>query len=259
LLKIFKIGGSIIEDELILDQFLKVFAQIPSPKILIHGGGKMASELSKQLNLEVKMKDGRRITDADTLKVTVMTYAGWINKNIVAKLADLNINSIGLTGADGNLILAHKRKHATIDYGFVGDVDSVNTQLLQQLLSLDLLPVIAPITHDGNGQLLNTNADTIATEVAVATAKSELVELFYLFDLPGLMANVEDLNSLIPTIKTNEIEALEQANIISAGMIPKVHNACQAIKNGVQKITFTNVEGLVKIKNGEVAGTQITL
>jgi acetylglutamate kinase len=258
-LKIFKIGGSIIEDDTELNQFLEVFAQIPSPKILIHGGGKMASELSKQLNLEVKMQDGRRITDADTLKVTVMTYAGWINKNIVAKLSALNINSIGLTGADGNLILAHKRMHATIDYGFVGDVDAVNSQLLQQLLSLDLLPVIAPITHDVNGQLLNTNADTIATEVAIAMAKSDSVELFYLFDLPGLMGNLEDLNSLISTIKTNEIEALEQANIISAGMIPKVHNACQAIKKGVQKITFTNVEGLAKIINGEVAGTQITL
>jgi acetylglutamate kinase len=181
LLKIFKIGGSIIEDELILDQFLKVFAQIPSPKILIHGGGIIASELSKQLNLEVKMKDGRRITDADTLKVTVMTYAGWINKNIVAKLSALKINNVGLTGADGNLILAHKRMHATIDYGFVGDVDAVNSQLLQQLLSLDLLPVIAPITHDGNGQLLNTNADTIATEVAVAMSKSAFSRIVFTF------------------------------------------------------------------------------
>jgi acetylglutamate kinase len=258
-LKIFKIGGSIVDDKTALHRFLGLLSTIKEPKILIHGGGKIASELSKQLQLEVKMIDGRRITDAETLKVTVMTYAGWINKNIVAQLNALNVGCVGLTGADGNLIQAHKRKHPTIDFGFVGDIDVVNIEWVNQLLALHLLPVIAPITHDGKGQLLNTNADTIATAIAAALAQKEDVELYYLFDLPGLLQNINQPDSIITSIKIKDIDVLESSNVISGGMIPKIHNARLAVEKGVKKITFTNLEGLNEILNGKTSGTQIIL
>jgi acetylglutamate kinase len=170
-LYIIKIGGNIIDDENKLSSFLSSFASIKGKKILVHGGGKLATKLAEKMGVEQQMIDGRRITDAETLKIVTMVYAGYINKNIVAQLQASGCNAIGLSGADGNLIQAHKRQHATIDYGFVGDIDSVNTGLLQTLLDQDIAVVVAPITHDAKGTLLNTNADTIAQELATALGK----------------------------------------------------------------------------------------
>jgi acetylglutamate kinase len=197
-LYVIKIGGNIIDDETKLSSFLLSFASIKGKKILVHGGGKLATKLADKMGVEQQMIDGRRITDAETLKIVTMVYAGYINKNIVAQLQVNGCNAIGLSGADGNLIQAHKRQHATIDYGFVGDIDSVNTALLQTLLEQDIAVVAAPITHDTKGTLLNTNADTIAQELATALGKLYQTELIYSFEKNGVLLNVDDEDSVIP-------------------------------------------------------------
>ena len=254
---VIKIGGNIIDDEIKLSSFLKLFAGVKGKKVLVHGGGKLATKLAADLGVEQQMVDGRRITDAETLKIVTMVYAGYINKNIVAQLQANGCNSIGLSGADGNLITAHKRKHATIDYGFVGDVDDVNASLLQNLLDHDMTVVAAPITHNGNGQLLNTNADTIAQEIAKALGKLYEVKLIYSFEKNGVLLDIENEDSVIPVITPAYYEELKEKKLIFAGMLPKLDNAFVALQNGVKQVIIGKAEQLDQLITGK-AGTTIT-
>jgi len=255
-LLVIKIGGNIIDDETKLSSFLEDFAEIKDKKILVHGGGKLATSLSSQLGVEQKMVDGRRITDAETLKIVTMVYAGYINKNIVAKLQASNCNAIGLCGADGDAILAHKRKHAVIDYGFVGDVDAVNAPLLKSLLDQNVSIVFAPITHDQQGQLLNTNADTIAQELAKGMSNEYEVSLVYSFEKSGVLLDANDDSTIIPEITAVYYQQLRSEEKIFAGMIPKLDNAFTALKSGVKKVIIGKAEHLRELINGK-AGTAI--
>lgn len=209
-LKIIKIGGNIINNPVELEAFIKAFSKLKGLKILVHGGGKEATALANKMGVEVKMIDGRRITDAKTIDITTMVYAGKINKTIVAQLQANQCNAIGLSGADGNFILAKKRPVKNIDYGFVGDVIKVNTAVLKVLLNNHITPVFCALTHDANGQLLNTNADTIAAELAVAFAKDYQVELYYCFEKQGLLQDVTDNDSVIPLINTKQYRYLSK-------------------------------------------------
>ncbi|MEY3433523.1 MAG: acetylglutamate kinase [Bacteroidota bacterium] len=252
---IIKVGGNIIDDVERLALFLQEFNTINGKKILVHGGGKLATELAKQLQIPQEMVDGRRITSAETLKVVTMVYAGLINKNIVSRLNALGSKSIGITGADGLSILAHKRKHATIDYGFVGDVDAVNNNFLLQLLDQGLSVVVAPITQDEQGQLLNTNADTIAQELAKALAKTENVTLIYSFEKKGVLLDVLDDESVIKRIDKGYYQTLKEKKAIVDGMIPKLDNAFQAIEAGVSKVIIgdaLHLHELMEEKSGTV-------
>lgn len=263
-LYVIKIGGNIIDDEAKLSSFLKAFASIEDKKILVHGGGKLATKLSEKMGIEQKLIDGRRITDAETLKIVTMVYAGYVNKNIVAQLQSFNCNAIGLSGVDGDMILAHKRKHAVIDYGFVGDVDAVNIPLLKNLLEQNLSLVFAPITHDQQGQLLNTNADTIAQEIAKAMSGDYEVNLIYSFEKSGVLLDVNDETSVIQELNWNEYQKLKtpprtplgDGGKIFAGMIPKLDNAFAALNSGVKKVIIGKAEELEKLMKG-TAGTTI--
>jgi acetylglutamate kinase len=267
-LYIVKIGGNIIDDEEMLLSFLKSFAAIFSPlqgsgakAILVHGGGKLATKMAAQLGIEQQMVDGRRITDAETLKIVTMVYAGLINKNIVAQLQANGCNALGLSGADGNTIKSHKRGCNSplgggIDYGFVGDVDAVNTRLLQSLLSQQIAVVLAPITHDGNGLLLNTNADTIAQETAKALSSIYDVELIYSFEKSGVLLDVNDEASVVATLTPTYYQELKEKQQIFAGMIPKLDNAFAAINSGVSKVIIGKAEQLQQLINGN-SGTAI--
>lgn len=260
-LYVIKIGGNIIDDEKKLSSFLKDFASINEKKILIHGGGKLATDLAQQLNISQQLKDGRRITDAETLKVITMVYAGYISKNITAKLQSNHCNAIGLCGADGNLIQAHKRTPdsplgAGGDYGFVGDIDKVNAEWVEQLLNENLTPVIAPVTHDKKGQLLNTNADTIAQEIAKSMAGSYAVTLIYCFEKKGVLENPDDEDSVIEEINTTSYTDLKEKQIIHSGMIPKLDNAFAALNNGVKKAIIGKAEELDRLISGS-SGTTI--
>jgi len=256
-LYVIKIGGNIIDDEAKLSSFLQSFALIDGKKILVHGGGKLATRVAEAMGISQQMIDGRRITDAETLKVVTMVYAGFINKNIVAKLQANGCNTIGLTGADGNLITAHKRSHATIDYGFVGDVDAVNDELISQLLQKNINLVVAPVTHDSKGSLLNTNADTIAQEIAKAMSRGHEVSLIYCFEKRGVLLNAEDEDSAIAEINPAYFSTLKEKEIISAGMIPKLDNAFAALQSGVQHILIGHADDLSQLINNQ-AGTAIT-
>ncbi len=253
---IIKISGNIIDDEQRLYAFLKQFAALEGKKILVHGGGKLATKMAEQLAIPQQMVDGRRITDADTLKIVTMVYAGYINKNIVAKLHSYGTTAIGLTGADGNAILAHKRKHAVIDYGYVGDIDAVNAPLLQQLLEQKMAIVVAPITHNGEGQLLNTNADTIAQEIAKAISGFYQTILVYSFEKKGVLLDVNDDASVIATMNKEKYELLKAEGKIFAGMIPKLDNAFAAIDAGVGKVSIGLAEELPLLIN-TTSGTTI--
>ena len=253
---IVKIGGNIIDDEQKLSAFLKDFASLNEKKILVHGGGKLATKLAEQMNIPQQMIDGRRITDAETLKIVTMVYAGYINKNIVAQLQSHGCNAVGLTGADGNIIQAHKRNHPTIDYGFAGDVDSVNTTFLANLLNQNTTIVVAPITHNKQGQLLNTNADTIAQEIAKGLSGAFDVNLIYSFEKNGVLMNAEDEGSLINSINPSSYKNLKEKKIIFAGMIPKLDNAFAALQSGVKKVIIGKAEHLQKLINGQT-GTSI--
>jgi len=255
-LYVIKIGGNIIDNEEKLAAFIKDFAAVEGLKVLVHGGGKLATKLAADLGIEQQMIDGRRITDAATLKIVTMVYAGAINKNVVAQLQAYGCNAIGLSGADGNAIKAHKRNHPTIDYGFVGDVDAVNTQLLKSLLEQNIAVVLAPITHDGHGLLLNTNADTIAQEAAKALSSIYDVELIYSFEKSGVLMNADDDSSVISTINPTYYKELKEKQIIFAGMIPKLDNAFAAINSGVSKVIIGKAEQLQQLITGE-AGTSI--
>jgi acetylglutamate kinase len=255
-LYVVKIGGNIIDDEKKLVSFLKDFAALPGNKILIHGGGKLATRLAEQLQVPQQMIDGRRITDAETLKIVTMVYAGYINKNIVAQLQANNCNAIGVSGADGNVILAHKRNHPTIDYGFAGDVDAINTSLLKSLIDQQIAVVVAPITHDKNGQLLNTNADTIAQELAKALSSLYDVQLIYSFEKSGVLLDANDDSTVIPSINPGYYQQLKSEQKIFAGMIPKLDNAFAALNSGVQKVIIGKAEQLPDLVAGK-AGTSI--
>jgi len=253
---VIKIGGNIIDDETKLSSFLQSFSAIPEKKILVHGGGKLATQLAEKLGIEQRLIDGRRITDAETLKVVTMVYAGYINKNIVAKLQSYDCNAVGLCGADGDTILAHKRNHPVIDYGYVGDVDVINTRLLKNLLEENITIVFASLTHDQRGQLLNTNADTIAQEVAGAMSKSYEVHLIYSFEKKGVLLDASDESTVISTIDASSYQQLKAKQKIFAGMIPKLDNAFAALTNGVKKVSIGRAEELAQLIDGR-SGTTI--
>lgn len=254
---IVKIGGHVIDDESKLNSFLNSFAKIEGRKILIHGGGKMATRVAEAMNVPQEMIEGRRITNAETLKVVTMVYAGYINKNIVAKLQSRQCNSIGLTGADANLISAQKRIHPSIEYGFVGDIDSVNSDFIKTILENNTSIVVAPLTHDGQGSLLNTNADTIAQEIAKAMCPDFDVSLIYCFEKEGLLMDANDDQTIITQVDKNKFADLKAKGIIAAGMIPKMDNAFAARDAGVQQVRIGNAERLGDLVEGK-AGTGIS-
>jgi acetylglutamate kinase len=255
-LYVVKIGGNIIDDELKLDEFLNDFAKLEGKKILIHGGGKLATKLAKLLNIPQVMVEGRRITDAETLKVITMVYAGHINKRIVAALNAKGCKSIGLTGTDGDFIQAHKRPVKNIDYGFVGDIDNVNPDLLISLFHQQLTAIVAPLTADRKGQLLNTNADTIAKEIAVAMAKDFEVHLVYTFEKRGVLSDFNNENSAIPLLNYSLYQQLKQEEKIFAGMLPKLDNAYAAISGGVKSVRIGDAKDLKLLVNG-TTGTRL--
>ncbi len=243
-LTIIKVGGKIVEDPKSLRIVLEQFNKISSRKILIHGGGSIATNLASKLGLKTKMVEGRRITDEAMLEVIVMAYAGLVNKKIVAGLQKLGCNALGLTGADLNLISAVKRPVGAIDYGFVGDVSDVNSRELRLLINENVVPVIAPVTHDGEGNLLNTNADTITSEIASELSEYYNINLFFCFDKKGVLLDPEDENSMIYELNTELFESYREAGIIKSGMIPKLENGFRAKKNGVKEVLITNAENI---------------
>jgi acetylglutamate kinase len=257
-LTIIKIGGNVIDNSENLHQFLLDFTALPGDKILVHGGGKIATELGESLGIEAKMVDGRRITDIETLRIVTMVYAGLINKNMVAQLQAKGCNAIGLTGADGNVIKAKKRPVKTIDYGFVGDLDehSINTNTLSNLLQAGLTPVLCAITHDGDSQLLNTNADTIASAVAVAMANQYETQLVYCFEKKGVLRDVTNEESVVREIKAAAFEGLQADGTVAGGMIPKLHNAFEAINKGVSTVYIGKADELPMLGVGEF-GTKL--
>lgn len=258
-LYIIKIGGNVIDNPLKLNQFLQNFAALEGKKILIHGGGRVATQLADKLGLEVKMHNGRRITDRAMLDTVLMVYGGLINKNIVSKLQSMNCNTIGLTGADMNVIRAVKRPVKDIDYGFVGDVTAVNEKALSNLLENGYMPILAPLTHDGQGNMLNTNADTIASETAVAMSKSYETHLLYCFEKKGVLTNVNDENSVIPLLNEANYASYLTQNVIFAGMIPKLDNAFAALKKGVSQVVILEADNLQNIENENFVGTRIVM
>ena len=260
-LYVIKIGGSLIDNEENLSKFLAVFAEIKSKKILVHGGGKLATEMAKNLNIPQELNNGRRITSSETLDIVTMVYAGKINKNIVVKLQNFHCNAMGFSGADGNLIKAEKREISDIDYGFVGDVEakSINFQLLKSLLDLDLVPVFSAITHDQKGQLFNTNADSVASVLAQALSQNYNVELLYCFDRNGVLENPNDSASVIKNLNIEKYEELKAAQKLTEGILPKLKNAFLAKENQVAKVFLMNESNLQNHFNQENDGTEIKI
>ena len=259
ILTLIKIGGNIIDNSEALTRFLYDFHAIEGPKILVHGGGKIASELSKKMGVTPTLIDGRRVTDAETLKIVTMVYGGLINKQITAQLQSLGTNAIGLTGADGNIILAHKRIHPSIDYGFVGDIDQVDGNQIAQFIQVGLTPVFAPLTHDKHGLMLNTNADSIASETAIALSRYFKVQFFYCFEKKGLLKDIEDESSCIPHIQAKDVNKLKEDGIISAGMIPKVDNIVRALNQGVFEVRLCHAADISRIISKQLSlGTLFT-
>ena len=251
---IIKVGGKIVE-EVSLRSLLKDFSRIAGNKILVHGGGNCATALAEKLGIETKIVEGRRITDAETLKVATMVYAGLVNKNIVAGLQAFGNNAIGLTGADLDIMRAVKRPVGEIDYGFVGDINWVNAQALSELLGNGAIPVIAPITHEGKGLLLNTNADTIASELATSLSGKYEVRLIFCFDKSGVLLNEGDEKSVIQEIDPKLFEELKTQGVITGGMIPKLENGFNALRRGVNVVVITNAQG----NSGGLRGTRLVL
>ena len=245
-LSIVKIGGNIIEDETSLNAFLELFSNLEGKKILVHGGGKRATHMASKLGIEAKMINGRRITDAETLEVITMVYGGLVNKNMVAKLQALNTDAIGLTGADVNSIKSDKRPVKEIDFGFVGDVKEVAHNSIDKLIQADFTPVFCAITHDGNGQLLNTNADTIASQVAVGMSNLYDTSIYYCFELNGVLRDINDKNSVVRRIDSKVYKELLEQGIIADGMLPKLENCFDALKNGVNNINMGNTSMLTQ-------------
>ncbi|MDA9851962.1 acetylglutamate kinase [Flavobacteriaceae bacterium] len=235
-LQLVKIGGNIIENPNVLRDFLKDFAALQGPKILVHGGGKEATSLAKKMNVEVALVDGRRITNAANLELITMVYAGKINKSVVAQLQSFSCNALGISGADGNAYTAKKRAVQELDYGFVGDLTKINTGFFKQILEQNICPICCAVSHDQQGQLLNTNADTIAAAIAVALSPYFEVILTYCFEKNGVLENLHDPNSVIPVIDSERYEELKTNGIIAEGMLPKLHNCFDALEKGVQEI-----------------------
>ena len=238
-LTVIKVGGKIVEEEATLNQLLADFSAIEGYKVLVHGGGRSATKLAAQLGIESKMVNGRRITDAETLKVVTMVYGGLVNKNIVAGLQAKGVNAMGLTGADMNVMRSVKRPVKDVDYGFVGDVEEVNADLLGNLIRQGVVPVMAPLTHDGKGSMLNTNADTIAGETAKALAKLFDVTLVYCFEKKGVLSDENDDESVIPGITPELFKEYVDKGVIQGGMIPKLENSFSAIDAGVSQVVIT--------------------
>lgn len=237
---IVKVGGAIVEDNEQLAQLLTDFAAIPGKKVLVHGGGRRATKVAAALGIESKMVNGRRITDAQMLEVVTMVYGGLVNKNLVAKLQAKDVNALGLTGADMDVIHSHKRPVKDgVDFGYVGDVERANGKMLQTLIQEGITPVMAPLTHDGNGNILNTNADTIASETAKALAPYYDVTLIYSFEKKGVHSNPDDDNSVIPVITRSDFEKYQADGTIGGGMIPKIENALAAVDAGVKEVIIT--------------------
>lgn len=237
---IVKVGGAIVEDNEQLAQLLTDFAAIPGKKVLVHGGGRRATKVAAALGIESKMVNGRRITDAQMLEVVTMVYGGLVNKNLVAKLQAKGVNALGLTGADMDVIHSHKRPVKDgVDFGYVGDVERANGKMLQTLIQEGITPVMAPLTHDGNGNILNTNADTIASETAKALAPYYDVTLIYSFEKKGVLSNPDDDNSVIPVITRSDFEKYQANGTIGGGMIPKIENALAAVDAGVKEVIIT--------------------
>ena len=248
-LTIVKVGGAVVEDEAQLAQLLRDFTAIQGPKILVHGGGRRATKMAERLGIETKMVDGRRITDKEMLEVVTMVYGGLVNKNVVARLQALGCDAIGLTGADANILLSEKRpikvvNGSPVDYGFVGDVKQADGSNLCRFFDAGLIPVIAPLTHDGQGHILNTNADTMASETAKALASYYDVTLIFAFEKPGVLRNPDDDTSVIPTITRTDFETYKADGTISGGMLPKIENALAAIDAGVQRVIITKADAI---------------
>lgn len=253
MLKVIKIGGNVVDDPEKLAKFLDDFSRLEGPKILIHGGGKIATAISKALGIETTMIGGRRVTDAETIKVVTMVYAGVINKDIVSKLNAAGCAAIGLSGVDGNLIVSDRRSPIPVDYGFVGDPKEVNSSLLASLLGQGLTPVIAPITTDGKGTLLNTNADTVAQTIATAMAAHQDTELVFCFEKKGVLRDMDDDDSVISEITHEDFERLKADGIISDGMLPKIGNAFNAIAGGVKKVVICSSDNVAEPGYGGTA------
>ncbi len=251
-LTIIKVGGQIVEEPETLQQLLSDFSKIEGNKVLVHGGGRAATRIASQLGIESKMVNGRRVTDAAMLDVVTMVYGGLVNKKIVAGLQSLGVNALGLTGADMNYMRSDKRPVKDVDYGFVGDVKEVNSDLLADLISKGIVPVLAPLTHDGKGNMLNTNADTIAAEAAKALAKHFEVTLVYCFEKKGVLRDAENDDSVIPTINKTDFEKYVADGTIQGGMIPKLENAFDAISSGVKQVVITKSDEI-----GKNSGTTI--
>jgi acetylglutamate kinase len=249
---IIKVGGKIVEEKESLTRLLDDFSKIEGKKLLVHGGGRSATHYASLLGIESKMVNGRRITDEETLKVVTMVYAGLVNKNIVASLQAKGINALGLTGADMNIMVSDKRKVEDIDYGFVGDVRNVDASILSKLIMDGVVPILAPLTHDGKGSMLNTNADTIAAEVAKALSKYFDVNLIYCFEKKGVLNDENDDDSVIHSINKQKFEQLVMDGIVQGGMIPKLENAFRSIEAGVKKVIITNAFSIANESEGTV-------
>jgi acetylglutamate kinase len=260
---IIKIGGNILDSPGRLRTFLVDFAQLHGPKVLVHGGGKIASSIGLKLGIEPVMVNGRRVTDAGSLDLVTMVYGGLINKKLVAQLQKYQCSAIGLTGADANLIKATKREIKEVDYGFAGDIagsEDVNVVFLQSLLQQGITPVIAPLTHDGNGSMLNTNADTIASVLAIALSKSFDVKLMYCFEKRGVLANTDDDKSVIHHITPSIYEELKEKNVVNSGMLPKLDNAFSALNQGVKEVLIGEANTLLDLnKQVNFSGTTLSL
>ncbi|MDE5839087.1 MAG: acetylglutamate kinase [Paramuribaculum sp.] len=255
MITVVKIGGNVVDNPEALSRFVNDFATLEGPKILVHGGGKEATRLSARLDIPTTMIEGRRVTTRETLDVVTMVYAGLINKRIVSALQSRGCNAIGLSGADGNIIPAKKRPAAPIDYGFVGDIDAakINTTFLATLLDSGMVPVFCAIMHDGNGSLLNCNADSVASAVAVAASTIAPTRLIFCFEKDGVLSDVDNPDSLIEAVTRSSYTTLKQDGVVNKGMIPKIDNAFAAISQGVSSVTIKHSDNLLKER-----GTTIT-
>jgi acetylglutamate kinase len=260
-LTVVKIGGNVVDDPTAMENFLHAFAHLPGPKLLVHGGGKIATRTAEQLGIATQMVEGRRITSEEMVKVIAMVYGGLVNKQLVAGLQALGCQALGLSGVDGNLLPASKRPVGAIDYGWVGDLhaDAVNTPLLQLLLTGGITPVVAPMTHDGQGHLLNVNADTIAATLASSLSNGFEVTLVYCFEKPGVLRDADNPDTVIPILQPASFQALKTEGIIHSGMIPKLDNAFESLQKGVKKVVICPWEGLKNWNPAHTPGTLITL
>ena len=243
-LTLIKVGGKIVEEQATLSRLLASFAAIPGRKVLVHGGGRSATAMASRLGIESRMVGGRRITDKVMLEVVTMVYAGLVNKNIVAGLQALGVNALGMTGADMNILLSDKRPVGEVDYGYVGDVRRVDAAALSALIEMGVVPVIAPLTHDGQGSMLNTNADTMAGETAKALASRYEVSLVYCFEKRGVLRDENDDNSVIAEMTRQQFETYRAEGVVQGGMIPKLENAFDAIRHGVREVIITRADAI---------------